>query len=153
MRSYLPLLLVAVVLMSALTGCNSTESHARVPKANPVAAPAQQAAAPADGVRRISIAEARAELDGGKAVVVDVRGDATYKLGHIKGSVSIPVSDVEARMKELPKDKVIIFYCSCPAEQSSIAAGKALHAKGMDNTAALVGGYPAWKSAGYPVVE
>ncbi len=153
MRTYLPLLFVAALLMSALTGCNSTESRASAPKPNTssAAAPAEQA--PADGVRRISIAEARAEFDGGKAVIVDVRGDATYKLGHIKGALSIPVNDIEARMKELPKDKVVILYCSCPAEQSSIAAGKTLHAKGMDNTAALVGGYPAWKSAGYPVVE
>ena len=65
----------------------------------------------------------------------------------------IALGDLTSRIGEFPKDKTIILYCSCPAEHSSVAGGQMLHNKGVDNTAALVGGYPAWKSAGYPVEE
>ena len=152
MRIHLSLILGTALLMSLLTASNSTVSQARSTTANPNATQSGQAA-PADGVRRISIAEARAEFDNGKAVIIDVRGDAAYKQGHIKGAQSIALGDLPGRIGELPKDKTIILYCSCPAEHSSVAAGQALHNKGVDNTAALVGGYPAWKSAGYPVEE
>ena len=102
-------------------------------------------------MRRISIAEARTEFESGRAVMIDVRGNAAYQNGHIKGAQVLAFGEVAARAGELPKDKLIILYCSCPAEHSSMAAGQALHAKGVDHTAALVGGYPAWQSAGYTV--
>jgi rhodanese-related sulfurtransferase len=154
MRLQLSLMLVALISMAALTGCNSTEGHARGATADTksAATPSTPVEA-ADNVRRISIADARAEFDNHKAVIIDVRGDFAYKQGHIKGAQSIPLSDLATRSGELPKDKDIILYCSCPAEHSSVAAGQNLHTKGIDNTAALVGGYPAWKAAGYPVVE
>lgn len=161
MRLYSSTLLAsAMLLMLALTGCNSTEIRARsaAPNNNPAAeqpgsAPTPAQAAPADNVRRISIADARAEFDGGKAIIVDVRGELAYKQGHIKGAQSIALGDLTSHIGEFPKDKTIILYCSCPAEHSSVAGGQMLHNKGVDNTAALVGGYPAWKSAGYPVEE
>lgn len=147
------LLIVAAVSLVALSACNSTDTSARTP-ASSVTAPTQQAAAlPADGVRRLSIADARTEFDGGKAVMIDVRSDVSFKQGHIKGAQNIPMGDLDQRLNELPKDKDIILYCSCPAEHSSVAAGVMLKGKKIENTAALVGGYPAWKAAGYPVEE
>lgn len=161
MRFHLFVLLAAtMLLLAALTGCNSADIHARTtpPNNNPAAETPGQAAAPtpampADNVRRINIADARAEFDGGKAIMVDVRGDVAFKQGHIKGAQSIALGDLVGKAGDLPKDKTIILYCSCPAEHSSVAAGQMLHNKGLDNTAALVGGYPAWKQAGYPVEE
>lgn len=70
-------------------------------------AAAQQSEAP-----RISVAEAREALAKGTAVLVDVRAVETYKAEHAKGALSIPLSDVAARAGELPKDKLIITYCT-----------------------------------------
>ena len=67
---------------------------------------------PQDNVRRVTIAELRDMLDQGKAVVVDVRGDAMYNAEHIKGALDIPENQLTARAGELPKDKLIVFYCS-----------------------------------------
>lgn len=61
MRTHLSLIFGTALLMSLLTACNSNESHARSTTANPNATQAGQAT-PADGVRRMSIAEARAEV-------------------------------------------------------------------------------------------
>jgi len=65
-----------------------------------------------DGVRRITPAEARQALDSGKAIIIDVRDESSYKAGHAKGALLIPVTEIEARVKELPRDKMIITYCS-----------------------------------------
>lgn len=152
MRALLTILFgVTLLSMIFLTGCNSAESKVKAAAGNQVAA--QPAAQPADDVRRINIADAKAEFESGKAVMIDVRGEATYKLGHIKGAKLIVFTEIASRSNELPKDKNIILYCSCPAEHSSVAAAQQLKTKGIENTAALVGGYPAWKAAGYPVEE
>ncbi len=65
-----------------------------------------------DGVRRITVAELRQALEKGAAVVVDVRSEEAYKAGHIKGARLIPVDEIAGRVKELPRNKMIITYCS-----------------------------------------
>jgi 3-mercaptopyruvate sulfurtransferase SseA len=72
------------------------------------AAPAQ----PADDVRRITVAELKQALDAQQAIVIDVRGDAAYKAGHIKGSIMIPAAEIDKHVNELPKGKLIVTYCS-----------------------------------------
>ena len=65
-----------------------------------------------DDARRISPDEVRELLKQKKAVLVDVRGEVAYKAGHIKGALSIPYSEIGERAKELPRDKMIVAYCS-----------------------------------------
>ena len=65
-----------------------------------------------DGARRITPEEARHALDTGKAIIVDVRDEASYKAGHAKGALWIPLNDIASRIGELPRDKMIITYCS-----------------------------------------
>jgi rhodanese-related sulfurtransferase len=65
-----------------------------------------------DGVRRITPQDALAAVEKGQAIIVDVRGEDSYKHGHVKGSRLIPVNDVGSRIGELPRDKMIITYCS-----------------------------------------
>ena len=65
-----------------------------------------------DDARRITPDEVRDLLKKNKAVLVDVRGVEAYKAGHIKSALSIPFSEIGERAKELPRDKMIIAYCS-----------------------------------------
>ncbi|MBI3651202.1 MAG: hypothetical protein HY231_09175 [Acidobacteria bacterium] len=44
-------------------------------------------------------------------VIIDVRGKGGYS-EKIKGAVQIPLDEIEARMKEIPRDKEIITYCA-----------------------------------------
>jgi 3-mercaptopyruvate sulfurtransferase SseA len=62
--------------------------------------------------RRITVDEARKALTEGTAVLVDVRAAEAYQSEHAKGALSIPLDDVAARAGELPKDKLIITYCT-----------------------------------------
>lgn len=72
-------------------------------------AEAPQAAAEA---KRISVAEAKAALEGGKAVLIDVRVKQAYDAEHAKGALSVPLAELPNRFAELPKDKLIIAYCT-----------------------------------------
>jgi hypothetical protein len=83
-----------------------------IPASVPTPTPTPKMQTPEDGVRRITPVEARAALDKGKAIIIDVRGDASYNAGHVKGALSISVNDIGARAGELPRDKMIITYCS-----------------------------------------
>jgi hypothetical protein len=69
-------------------------------------APAQETA------RRIPAAEARQALAKGEAVLVDVRPKESYDASHAQGALSIPLSDLGSRAGELPKDKLVITYCT-----------------------------------------
>jgi rhodanese-related sulfurtransferase len=65
-----------------------------------------------DGVRRITPAEAREAVAQGRAIIVDVRSQASYNSGHIQGARWIQLDDIGARARSLPRDKMIITYCS-----------------------------------------
>jgi 3-mercaptopyruvate sulfurtransferase SseA len=80
------------------------QSQAAAPAATP--APTQETA------RRISAAEAREAVAKGKAVLVDVRPKEAYDASHAQGAISLPLSELGSRAGELPKDKLIITYCT-----------------------------------------
>jgi 3-mercaptopyruvate sulfurtransferase SseA len=110
---------LAVVVLSAaavmIAGCSRDKLGANSPGANGANGNATTAASrntPPDNVRRVTISELRDMLDQNKAVLVDVRGDGAYQQEHIKGALDIPENQLVARAGELPKDKLIVLYCS-----------------------------------------
>jgi 3-mercaptopyruvate sulfurtransferase SseA len=81
--------------------------------AEPTAASSQQTPAdPLAAARRISGEEARQAVAKGEAVLVDVRPKESYDAEHAKGAISLPLSELASRMGELPKDKLVITYCT-----------------------------------------
>jgi rhodanese-related sulfurtransferase len=104
---------------------------------------------PEDKISRIKADEAKRLVAEEKAIIIDVRGTDAYKLTHIKGALDVPLRQIEAGdFTGLPKDKAIIAYCTCGAEQTSSRAAALLEKAGFKNTAALLGGMNAWQSAG-----
>jgi rhodanese-related sulfurtransferase len=51
-------------------------------------------------------------MDGGGAVLYDVRSEDSYQTQHAVGSLSLPEEQVEGRLGSIPRDKVLIFYCT-----------------------------------------
>lgn len=66
----------------------------------------------ADGARRITIAELEALMKNNEVVLLDVRNQAMYDAGHIPGSRLIPAGEILNHLSELPRDKMIVTYCS-----------------------------------------
>jgi Rhodanese-like domain len=97
---------IAFVTLGAVISFSMSGAH-RV-----AASIASRAQASAEEAPRIKPEEVRELLKKGKAVLVDVRGEASYKAGHIKGALNIPYADIRDRAKELPRDKMIVTYCS-----------------------------------------
>ena len=72
---------------------------------------------PNDLVRRISVADASALVDAGRAVLVDARDRRLYDNAHATGALSLPVSDIEAANGRIvagsvPPDRILVFYCA-----------------------------------------
>ena len=63
-------------------------------------------------IERVSLEDAKAALDAGTAVFVDVRGADAYNMSHIPGSLSIPLAELESRLGELGPNQWIITYCT-----------------------------------------
>lgn len=116
--------LSAAVVLAALTlaACNSSETNGNSASSNAgsggnrsaatASSPSSGHIAPADGVKRVTTVETRDAVANGTAIIVDVRGDDAYRQSHIKGSISIPLGEVAARLNKLPRDKMIVTYCS-----------------------------------------
>ena len=66
----------------------------------------------ADDAPRISLEDAKKDFDAGSALFIDTRAADSYKIDHIKGSINVSADMLEAKYKELPKDRKIIAYCS-----------------------------------------
>ncbi|HEY7215394.1 MAG TPA: rhodanese-like domain-containing protein [Thermoanaerobaculia bacterium] len=105
-----------LLLVAAVPVLAAPQEPAKTPSLTPqapAAAPAETPAAPTqETARRISVAEARQALAKGEAVLVDVRPKAGYDMGHAQGAISLPLSELGSRAGELPKDKLVITYCT-----------------------------------------
>lgn len=127
------------------------------PKSPPASAspksPAAAAPAPKDtaAVARVSIAQAIGAAPGGSMVIVDVRPPGQRSLGHIRGDIYVPLDQLEGAQPKLPRDKQLVLYCSCPAEEEALEGARILLKAGTARVAALVGGYDAWRAAGGPI--
>ncbi len=89
-------------------------------------------------------------MKAGDAVAIDVRGSVPFEHGHIAGAVWLPLGLLNQRAGELPEDKLIVAYCTCRAEETSLAAAMRLSELGFEKVAVLQGGYPAWTAASLP---
>ena len=105
--SFMPIILLSLAL---LTACNSAENKS--PSAAPALPPAADSKPPTDGVRRITVVELKDLLAKNEAMVVDVRNKEAFDMSHIQGAKLIPVADTLKHIDELPKDKLIVTYCS-----------------------------------------
>jgi membrane protein DedA with SNARE-associated domain/rhodanese-related sulfurtransferase len=103
---------------------------------------------------RISVADLYALREAGEQpIVVDVRSSTARALQPrwIPGAIHVPVDDVGRHVAELPKDREIVVYCTCPSEASAARVAKVLINHGFKEVRPLYGGLDAWIEAGYAV--
>lgn len=96
----------------------------------------------------INRVELLARLHSGEPlVVVDVRPLEEYRTAHIPGAVSIPLSELEQRLSELPGDREIVAYCRGPYCAYAPEAVRTLRGRGL-RARNLADGLPEWAAAG-----
>jgi rhodanese-related sulfurtransferase len=85
-------------------------------------------------------------------VVLDTRPASEYAAGHIPGAISMPVDDLQRRLKELAAGRHYVAYCRGPYCVYADRAVEILRAHGR-RARRLTDGFPEWRSAGLPVAQ
>jgi rhodanese-related sulfurtransferase len=100
-----------------------------------------------DQLEAITRDELRGRLDRGEVTVIDVRPRAEYDAGHIPGSRSVPLDELDAALDRLPDGHTIVAYCRGPYCVYADQAVAALRHRGID-ARRLEDGFPEWVHAG-----
>ena len=103
---------------------------------------------------RITASELREMLQAGQTpLIFDLRSHSAVEEDPvvIQGAVHLGVQEIESQLNQLPKDRDIIVYCSCPNEVSSARLALRLKRKGFTRVRPLLGGIDAWREQKYPV--
>jgi phage shock protein E len=96
-------------------------------------------------------ATVKANVDAGKALIVDVREQEEWDAGHLKAAILIPKSKLVANLlKKLPKDKVI--YTHCGRGGRALVCGEVLKKAGYD-VRPLKANYKQLGEAGLETIE
>ena len=110
-------------------------------------------------VDMITADELKAKLTANQPVtIIDVRSAEAYSAATqtIKGAIHYKTRKLKYRLaypplKDLPKDREIVTYCSCPKDEASIAAAQILQASGFKRVRVLQGGWQEWLKVNGPV--
>jgi membrane protein DedA with SNARE-associated domain/rhodanese-related sulfurtransferase len=105
-------------------------------------------------IDRITPEELRRSLDAGaNLTIVDLRHPAEVEREGLKlaGAVVIRPEDLRLGAHDIPRDREIILYCTCPNEATSARLALQLKKAGIRKVRPLAGGLEAWQKKGYPV--
>jgi membrane protein DedA with SNARE-associated domain/rhodanese-related sulfurtransferase len=101
---------------------------------------------------RISVSELYQLIEAGAApIIVDVRSATAQALEprRLPGAITMTLQTVAQQLQQLPRDREIVLYCSCPNEASAAQVAKVLLRHGFRRVRPLQGGLDAWIAAGY----
>src|SRR5947207_6676334 len=102
---------------------------------------------------RITADELHQKLESGDSpIILDLRSHAELERDPslIRGARHMTMEEVKLRQHEIPRDRDIILYCSCPNEVSSARMALLLHRNGIVRVRPLLGGIDAWRERNYP---
>lgn len=88
----------------------------------------------------------------GEVVVIDVRPEAEYAHGHLPFARSLPLSELQQRLAELPADRDIVAYCRGPFCMMSAEAVALLQKHGF-RAQKIADGTAEWQASGLPLAE
>ena len=88
-------------------------------------------------------------LDDGNLVIIDVRPEAEYVSGHIRGARSVPIDQLPDIVRGLPTDVEVVAYCRGPYCVFADDAVRLLR-RHRRNARRLQDGFPEWRTARYP---
>ena len=98
----------------------------------------------------IGAAELLQRLVEDNIILLDVRPVEEYMAGHLPNALSIPVTELEDRLPELPQDREIVAYCRGPYCVFADEAVALLRSNGY-SAHRLEQGLPDWRALGLPV--
>jgi 3-mercaptopyruvate sulfurtransferase SseA len=129
LRKCVLLLIVAMLALASVSDAQRTKSKSKASKsakatsptpANPADQPAMQPQATTEHktegeIERITVEELKEKLAKNAPVfIIDSRSQGSYDGSEIKikGALRIPADEIESRLKEIPRDREIVVYCT-----------------------------------------
>lgn len=102
---------------------------------------------------RITVDELHKKLEAGEnLVILDLRPRSELEQEPlvIRGALHMTMDELQLRHGEIPRDRDVVLYCSCPSEESSARAALLLRRNGIARVHPLLGGFDAWRERNYP---
>ena len=91
--------------------------------------------------------------DGEQVYIVDLRHplELVPDPFTLPGAHHLSPDALALQSAQIPLDRDIVLYCTCPSEATAAKTAMTLHKLGVDRVRPLRGGYDEWKRLGYPV--
>lgn len=105
---------------------------------------------------RLDPTELKQQLDAGEAVfIVDLRHplELLAEPFTLPGALHFAPDALTSRHGEIPRDRDVVLFCTCPSEATAAKTAMSLHKLGIERVRPLRGGYDEWKRLGFPVDE
>jgi rhodanese-related sulfurtransferase len=116
--------------------------------------PAAPAASSAAQPEAVSLEEARAQFEAGKALLIDIREPQEQTQGVVKGARLLPKSQLTQRLAEIPTDPARPVFLICASQNRSRATVADLRARGgYSHVRYVSGGMNGWVKQGWPTVK
>lgn len=157
--------MAAIVLMAAVIGIAWNHrlllevfrgQGVQAPPAAATATPSTTATAAAAPLP-LGLMQVKELSDTGEAVIIDARDRETFRKGHIRGAVSLPLGESDGLIPtlagQIAKEKLLVVYCGGYDCHDSRLLGEKLLAAGFGQVFVYEGGFPEWRDAGHPVAK
>ena len=138
-----------VIVAAALAVCETVTFAYRKPDHSGTTGQSKQE--PPVQVQFITPEELKTKIANNEPVaIIDLRGQSSFEQSDqtIKGSLHTKVRRVASRLRDVPRDRDVITYCACPADEAATIAARMLLANGFKRVRVLKGGWNAWLQAG-----
>ena len=102
---------------------------------------------------RITVDELHQKMEAGEnPMILDLRPHSELAEGPslIRGALHMTMDEIEHRLQEIPRDRDIILYCSCPNEVTSARMALRLQGQAFTRVRPLQGGIDAWTRTQLP---
>lgn len=102
----------------------------------------------ASGVTNVDAAEVERLVGKPRVVIVDVRSQGEFEMGHIEGAINVPYTEISAAAAEWDRTATYVVYCA--TGQRSVPAVQALVDMGFEDVRHFNAGIQAWNG---PLVQ
>lgn len=103
---------------------------------------------------RLEPEELWSQMEAGEDVyIVDLRHplEQVNEPFTLPGALRVAPEDLARRVHEIPRDRDVVLFCTCPNEETAAHTAMELHKLGVERVRPLRGGYQSWHKLGYPV--
>ena len=107
-------------------------------------------------ISRITVDDLKIALDQGeRPFVIDLRHPLEFITNPRTVSTAVRISpdELPSRHAEIPRDREVVLYCTCPSEATSAKVAMELKKIGVSRVRPLAGGLKAWEDRGFPMDE